>query len=229
MQPHEQEAGRNASGQAEAGEALTVDGSSATEAAELPPAAYDLTDYKPVHEPVALYRRFGHGVPAPPVAGDEVRPTPVEKNFTFYEGLRRQLANQGRPANVVLQVRCDGRDRHPLLWLVKSAWGLVPITRTSDEPEGDDDAGALTWLPTGGEPVTRQANPRPLHRFASHFHGEDLEPGRPQTLGEWPEDRALPPASCPCYAEVVLTLTEVRKWLSSARRSVTYRRSVPTI
>ncbi len=115
---------------------------------------------------------------------------------------------------MVLQVRCDGRDRHPLLWLVKSPWGLVPITRTSDEPEDDDDGGALTWIPTGGEPVTRQAAPPRAHRFTSHFHGEDLKPGRPQTLGEWPEERPLPPASCPCYAEVVLTLAEVSPGLS---------------
>ncbi len=229
MQTHEQGAGRKASGQADAGEALTVHEMPVTEAAELPPAAYDLSDYKPVHEPVSLYRRFGRGAAAPPVAGDEVRPTPDEEDFTFAEGLRRQLANHGHPPDVVLQVRCAGRDRHPLLWLVKSPWGLVPITRTSDEPEDDDDGIALTSLPTGGEPVTREAGPPRARRFTSHFHGEDLNPGRPRTLREWPEDRPLPPASCPCHAEVVLTLTEVKRWLSSARRSVTYRRSAPTI
>ncbi len=109
--------------------------------------------------------------------------------------------------------------------LVPSPWGLVPISRTSDEPDDVDHEGELTWLPIGGEPVTRQTTPRRARRFTNHFHGEDLEPGRPLTLGEWPEDRPLPPASCPCYAEVVLTVADVRAWLASARRSVTYRRS----
>ncbi len=128
----------------------------ATKAAELPPEAYRLTDFNPIHEPVTLYRRYGGGDAAPSVAGADGRPATAGEDLTFSETLRRQLANRGRPADVVLQVRCDRPDRHPLLWLVPSRWGLVPITRTSDEPEEADDGGPLTSLPIGGEPVTRR-------------------------------------------------------------------------
>ncbi len=144
----------------------------------------------------------------------------------FSEVLRRELANDRRPARVVLQVRCERR--HPLLWLVPSRWGLVPVTRTSDEPAENPQA-EVTELPVlGGRVVRKTAGSQP-GRFTQRFHTENSEPGRPRTLQEWQDDRPLPAASCPCYAEVVLSVLDVKTWLSSGLRSVTYRRSVARV
>ncbi len=125
-------------------------------------------------------------------------------------------------------MRCERR--HPLLWLVPSRWGLVPVTRTSDEPLADAQAEVeVTELPVlGGRVVRKTAGPQP-GRFTQRFHTEYFEPGRPRTLQEWQDDRPLPIASCPCYAEVVLSVLDVKTWLSSGLRSVTYRRSVARV
>jgi hypothetical protein len=144
---------------------------------------------------------------------------PSDGAVPFLEALRRQLSNKRRPAEFVLQVRCE--KAHPLLWVVPSPWGLVPVTRTSEEPEDSDvDQG---WSVPGV--VQKTAGPEP-GRFTHDFHVELLEPDRPRTLQDWPDDRPLPPASCPCHAEVVLAVPQLREWLSSARRTVTYRRSL---
>ena len=104
----------------------------------------------------------------------------------------------------------------------------MPITHTADESADVDDGPVLSWLrPTGGEPVRRLTTSPEPQRFTSRFHGVDVEPGRPMTLAEWPEELPLPPAACPCYAEVVFTVGDVRQRL--ARGNKTYRRSGPTV
>ncbi len=193
-----------------------VDGMVVTAAAELPADVYDPSDYRPIHEPITVYRRFGRKKPAPAAEAD------AQQDVSWAETVRRQLATDRHPAGIVRDYRCERR--HRLLWLVRSPWGLVPITHTSEEWQ-DDQPALVTPSPIGGQPIRRLSEPRKSFRFTSHFHGEDLEPGRPCTLLEWPEDRPLPPASCPCYGEVVLSASDARKMLSSARRSVTYRRS----
>ena len=206
-------------------EPWTVDGMPVTEASVIPAGAFDLTDYKPVRQPVTQYRRFGRGRPPSSAAGN--RESGVA-DVPWAEALRRELKNKGRPASAVLDVRCDGRDRHRLLWLVKSPWGLVPITHTADESDDVDDGPVLSWLrPTGGEPVRRLTTSPEPGRFTSRFHGVDLEPGRPLTLSEWPRGQPLPPASCPCYGEVVFLAEEARERLASGNK--TYRRSGPTV
>ncbi len=206
-------------------EPLIVDGMPVTASAELPPEAYDLTDYKPIREPVTKYRRFGRG--RQQAVDGEAQHAVDQRAPSWAEDLRRQLMKPGHPKKSVLDVRCDGRDRHRLLWLVESPWGLVPITHTADEPEDADPEPALTWSPLGGNPILRKSTRPKSGRFTSHFHGLDLEPGRPLTLGEWPVDQPFPLASCPCYAEAEFTLDDVRKRLAS--RNETYRRSGPTV
>ncbi len=106
---------------------------------------------------------------------------------------------------------------------------FTPVTRTSDEPvENAQAAAEVTQLPVLGGRIVRKTAGQQSRRFAQRFHIENREPGRPRTLQDW-EDRPLPTASCPCYAEVVLSVPEVKAWLSSGLRSVTYRRSVASI
>ena len=204
-------------------EPLRVDGMLVTPAPVIPDDAFDLTDYKPTHEPSIGFRRYGRGRETasehPVMASGEASELP------WAERLRRQLA-KGHPADIERELRCERA--HRLLWLVRSQWGLVPVTHTSDEWE-EDGSTALTPLPIGGEPVRRLSEPVPPRRLLDRFHGEDIEPGRPRTLREWPEGQPLPTASCPCHAEVVLTAAEARKLRDTPRRTVLYRRSGPTL
>ncbi len=210
-------------------EPFMVDGMLVTAASELPPEAGDVANYTPAREPVTLYGRFGRGRPI--LVDDQGEELDEKAGASWREDLRRQVFNVGHPKKSVLDIRCGGRDRHRLLWLVPSTWGLVPISHTADEPDDADVGPLLTWTPFGGNAVIRKPEPvpepEPAPRFTSHFHGEDVETGRPLTLGEWPADRPLPPASCPCYAEVPFTADDVRRRL--ARRNETYRGSSPTV
>jgi hypothetical protein len=64
-------------------------------------------------------------------------------------------------------------------------------------------------------------------RFVHHFHGEDIEPGRPRTLRDWEAARPLPAASCACYGDVTFRLGQVRGWLNAGKRNVTYAPTRP--
>lgn len=209
-----------------ADEPLMVDGVAVTAAAELP--EYDLTDYKPTREPVTLfrgYRRIGlERTQEPP-------PAVSQEALCWAETLRIHLSTERRPgprARPLLEARCA--ERHPLLRVLTSPWGLVPLTRTSDEFVGEEPDPAVTGTPLNASmAVRRRPVTRKTRRFVHRFHAEELEPGLPRTLKDWPDERPLPPASCPCHAEVVFWPADVRKWLASASRVVVYRPSAPIV
>jgi len=202
-----------------------VDGMEMTAASVIPDDAFDLTSYKPTHEPVTLYsrhRRIG------PAQGEHETDSDERDRHIWAETLRRQLSTKRRPgsgARPALEVRCE--QRHPLLRLVMSPWGLVPLTCSSEEWQREElletpHPGPLN----AGTAVQRRARVEKKHRFVNRVHGEHSKAGRPRTLSEWPEDRPFPPASCPCHAEVPFAAADVKKWLRSARRALVYPRDV---
>jgi hypothetical protein len=164
------------------GEPLTVDGMPVTEAAELPPEAFDLTDYTPLRAPVTLYRAFrrvsGDGSPMP---AEQAAPSSLAAQAeSWTEELRRALANAGRPPAVEKRLVC--RKGHSLLWLLRSPWGHVPVARTAD----------------------------------GHFtlRGSGRLDGSPMTLNQWPAGEHLPPASCACHDEVVISVHQAKSWFN---------------
>ncbi len=154
MQPHGQATGGPGIGGDGSSKSLMVEGMPVTASGPLPSAAYDLTNYQPLREPVTLYRGFRR-------SGQRTGPARAEAAaepgwVPFPEALRRELAKTRSPARAVLQVRCERR--HPLLWLVPSRWGLVPVTRTSEEPVENPQAEVTELLPAAaraGDAVPR--------------------------------------------------------------------------
>jgi len=176
-----------------------------------------LVHYKPLKPPLTLYRR-AEGL-APTSATAEA---PQAPNGGAWRGdLLVELSSGKRPAGAVFGVRCA--QRHPLLWLVRSEWGLVPVTRVSQEP-ADEVEGHVSWSPWPvAVPVERiSVKPAP-NRFEQRFRVESLPSGEPRTLASWEPARPLPAAGCPCHAEVVLTVEQLRPFMKTARRSATYR------
>ncbi len=46
------------------------------------------------------------------------------------EALRRELANKGRPERFEVSLRCA--QGHPLLWLIRTEQGLVPVAKRAE-------------------------------------------------------------------------------------------------
>lgn len=135
------------------------------------------------------------------------------------EPLSAQLSDGRRPAKVVFDLRC--MKRHPLLWLVNTAWGLLPVVRRSEEPQEErEDTTGYPWSAALG--ITRSSERPAPGRFEHSFSVDRLDNGAPRTLGDWEPDRPLPVASCACHAEVNLYVPQIKS-LATARRSATYR------
>jgi len=135
------------------------------------------------------------------------------------EPLLAQLSDDRHPAGVVFDLRC--MNRHPLLWLVSTRWGLVPVVRRSEEPK--DEMADITGSPwSAALGVTRTSDRPAPGRFEQSFSVERLDDGALRTLADWEPDRPLFVASCACHAEVQLFVPHIKRAMT-ARRSATYR------
>ncbi len=106
-QPHGQATGGPGIGGDGSSEPLMVEGMPVTASGPLPSAAYDLTNYQPLREPVTLYRGFRRSGQRTGPARAEAAAEPA--GVPFSEALRRELAKTRSPARAVLQVRCERR------------------------------------------------------------------------------------------------------------------------
>lgn len=187
----------------------------------------ELLHYRPVRPALTVYRRYGRpGSEA--LAPERVEHKGLEgsPSILWAEQVRRDCSNHGHPFGTRLEARCD--QRHPLLWLVRSRWGLVPITST----RGELDASAVADVGPSQDGVRTQRTTAPVlrpGRLLQRFHTEDVEPGRPRTIDVWEQARPMPPASCLCYAEAPMTVAQVRGWLRIGERKVTYRRIASSV
>ena len=75
--------------------------------------------YQPLKPPVTLHRRFERCVSTPVTKGPRGQDLRVAQ---WMEPLLGQLSGGRRPAGDVFHLRCT--QRHPLLWLVSTQWGL---------------------------------------------------------------------------------------------------------
>jgi hypothetical protein len=127
MQPDEQETKALAGAQIGS---LLVEGMPMSDACELAPEAHDLTDdYKPLREPVTLYRGFRRLMSPDPPSSEQAVLSSVQAD-TWSEQLRLSLANARRPPLVEKRLVC--RRGHTLVWLAGSPWGHVPVAKTAD-------------------------------------------------------------------------------------------------
>ena len=108
----------------------------------------------------------------------------------FWDGIRYSLANKKKPKRITIEILCNGDTQHPLMWLIPSPDGLVPVPCSFSKGTSLD-----VWLTEGS-------------------------PAHPRTINDWESDERLPIGQCTCGDFQGPLLSHVKDWMAEELKYV---------